>query len=279
MTRQFVIYCDESEIKGAIYSNFYGGVLIRAQDIDQVITRLEHKKRQLNLFQEIKWQKVSSPYLQKYIELMDEFFNLVKEGQVKIRVMFTHKNFQPKNLEMYHREHEYFLLYYQFIKHAFGLRYSNDGKNPVTIRIFFDNLPNTKEKRERFKDFVYGINHWPEFRKANIHIMRDQLAEVDSHNHVILQCLDVVIGAMQFRLNNKHKEKLPGSNRRGKRTVAKEKLYKHINSRIRDIYPGFNIGITTGRKGGIANLWTHSYRHWLFVPSDVSYSDEGKVHK
>ncbi len=147
--------------------------------------------------------------------------------------MFTHKNFHPQNLESYHKEHEYFILYYQFLKHGFGLRYSNEAKTPITIRIFFDKLPDTKEKREKFKGFVCGISRWPEFRKTNIHILRDQIAEVDSHNHTILQCLDIVLGAMQFRLNNKHKEKLSGFKRRGNRTIAKEKLYKFINSRIR----------------------------------------------
>jgi hypothetical protein len=273
MAHQIVIYCDESETKGARYSNFYGGALVRARDLQRVIERIEKKKQQLNLFQEVKWQKVSGPYLQKYIELMDKFFDLINEDKVKIRIMFTHKKFHPQNLEPYHREHEYFILYYQFIKHAFGLRYANDAKKPITLRVFFDNLPNTKEKRERFKDFVYGINRWPEFRKANVCILRDQLAEVDSHNHAVLQCLDVVIGAMQFRLNNKHKDKPTGSKRRGRRTIAKEKLYNHINAKIRDIYPGFNIGITTGKQNDITNLWKHSYRHWLFIPSDASYEE------
>ncbi|MFA7484566.1 MAG: hypothetical protein WCZ89_00890, partial [Phycisphaerae bacterium] len=133
--------------------------------------------------------------------------------------------------------------------------------------------PSNKEKRERFKDFVYGINRWPEFKKAKICIMRDQLAEVSSHHHVILQCLDVIIGAMQFRLNNKHKDKPHGSRRRGNRTIAKEKLYDHINEKIRSIYPHFNIGMTTGIQGDIANRWKHSYRHWVFMPSDVTPSE------
>lgn len=279
MTRQFVIYCDESETKGAIYSNFYGGALIRAEDITQVIARLEQKKQQLNLFQEVKWQKVTSPYLQKYVEFMNEFFDLIKEDKIKIRIMFTHNRFQPQNLEEYHREHEYFILYYQFIKHAFGLRYSNSENSPVTVRIFFDNLPNTREKREQFKDFVFGINRWPEFQKANIQILREQLAEVASHNHVVLQCLDIVIGAMQFRLNNKHIVKLSATKRRGKRTIAKEKLYSHINSKIRAIYPGFNIGITTGKQNDIANWWNHPYRHWLFRPTDAGSKTTDELQK
>ena len=39
-----------------------------------------------------------------------------------------------------------------------------------------------------------------------------------------MQCLDIVLGAMAFRLNDMHKEKRPDTNRRGKRTIAKEKL-------------------------------------------------------
>ncbi|MFQ6035990.1 MAG: DUF3800 domain-containing protein [Sedimentisphaerales bacterium] len=269
MTCEYIIYCDESEKSGSRYSNFYGGALVRSQGIQEVINRLERKKHELNLYREVKWQKVTKHYLDKYRSLMDEFFNLIRKDKVKLRIMFTSNVFQPESLQPYHREHEYFILYYQFIKHAFGLRYSNEGNNPINVRIYFDKLPDTIEKRELFKDFVYGINRWPEFKRAQIRILRDQLAEVVSHKHVVLQCLDIVLGAMQFRLNNKHKIKPPGAKRRGKRTIAKEKLYKHINAKIRGIYPRFNVGITTGLQGDIANRWKHSYRHWLFVPTDV----------
>jgi hypothetical protein len=47
-------------------------------------------------------------------------------------------------------------------------------------------------------------------------------------------------------------------------TLAKLRIYKHINKRIREIYPGFNIGITTGHQGDKANRWHHRYRHWNF---------------
>lgn len=73
---------------------------------------------------------------------------------------------------------------------------------------------------------------------------------------------------MAFRLNDKHKEKPPGKRRRGKRTVAKECLYKHIRARVCQLYPHFNIGETTGKGGDWANLWRHPYRHWKFVPAE-----------
>ena len=90
------------------------------------------------------------------------------------------------------------------------------------------------------------------------------IVQVESHDHDVLQCLDVVLGAMNFRLNKKNKDKPPGARVRSPKTRAKEKVYKRINERIRDIYPGFNIGITTGHNGDQANRWNHSYRHWNF---------------
>lgn len=87
---------------------------------------------------------------------------------------------------------------------------------------------------------------------------------MSSHEHVILQCLDIALDAVQFRLNDKHLEKLPDSRIRTKRTLAKEYVYKAINKSIRSIHPNFNIGITTGTGGNVENCWNHSYRHWLF---------------
>lgn len=274
MSNEYFIYCDESEKSGPRYSNFYGGALVRLRDINEVIERIVRKKNELNMFGEVKWQKVTTSYLDKYCSLMDEFFDLVMADKIKVRIMFTDNNFQSHNLEQYHRENEYFILYYQFIKHAFGLRYSNESRNPINIRIYFDKLPDTREKSESFKGFVYGINRWPEFKKAKIKILREQLAEVTSHKHVVLQCLDIVLGSIQFRLNNKHKYKIPGARKRGKRTIAKEKLYKHINHKIREVYPCFNIGITTGLHGDLSNRWKHSYRHWKFTPANAKFETD-----
>ena len=52
------------------------------------------------------------------------------------------------------------------------------------------------------------------------------------------------------------------------KTIAKDKFYKWINKNIRETYPNFNIGITTGLNGDYANLWFHKYRHWRFVPKN-----------
>jgi hypothetical protein len=144
--------------------------------------------------------------------------------------------------------------------------------------IYFDRLPDTKEKSALFKSHITSLEKWPEFRRQRILIPEDQIAEVKSHNHVLLQCVDIVLGAIQFRLNDLHKVKPKGKWRRGKRTIAKEKLYKMINRRIRKIYPNFNIGITTGTNGDQENYWKHPYRHWLFRPRSYR-EDDSKTKK
>ena len=132
--------------------------------------------------------------------------------------------------------------------------------------IFFDELPDNKLRCEEFKSKIYGIQSLNQFVRSKISIRREDIVDVDSRNHVILQCMDIILGSMAFRLNNMHLIKPKGSHMRGKKTIAKEKLYKHILNNIRQIVPHFNIGINTG--GDYQRRWIDAYRHWKFVPKD-----------
>ena len=265
---EFIIYTDESVSNDRYFSSFYGGVLVRSPDWRETVETLSSVRQRLGLTREVKWQKVTAHYVERYIDLMDTFFDLVGQDILKVRVMFRQNAHVPTGLTKEQRENEYHLLYYQFLKHAFGLQFSNPSGDPVALRIYADQLPDTAEKNSIFKAHVAGLEDSKAFRDANIRVPRDQIAEVDSNKHSILQCLDVVLGAMQFRLNDKHKAKPEGARTRGKRTLAKERLYKHLRSRIAGVLgkPNFNVGITTGLDGDWPNRWHHPYRHWLFVP-------------
>src|SRR5262249_10623097 len=151
------------------------------------------------------------------------------------------------------------------------LIYSNPNGAALRVRLLLDQLPDNKESAERFRGFVCGLSRNRKFRDSGIGIVREDIGDVKSHDHDILQCLDIVLGSIQFRLNNFHKAVPHGKKRRGKRTIAKEKLYKHINRRIRKIYPNFNIGISTGTGDSVENHWHHSYRHWLFIPRENEF--------
>lgn len=279
MALEYLIYADESSSSGSFFSNFYGGILIKSTDVDRVRDQLTAKKQELGLFGEVKWSKVTAQYLPRYIELMSTFFDFISDGTIKARIMFTHNFQRPVGLTSEHRQNRYHILYYHFIKHAFGLPYSNPGLAPrIGLRVFFDELPGTKEQNAVLKGFVAALRESAPFRRAGIWIESSNIVEVRSHEHVLLQCLDVALGAVHFRLNDKHLAKPEGARQRGKRTLAKEKLYKLLNSRIRTIYPGFNIGISTGLRGDPANLWLDSYRHWCFQPREFAL-DHSKTKK
>src|SRR5581483_1224674 len=150
------------------------------------------------------------------IALMDAFFDLVKAGQIKVRIMFTQNTVIARNLTPQHVEEKYFILYYQFLKHAFGLSVSPIIEGGVNLRIYPDQIPDNKERVEQFRGFLSGLAGSPSFRERRIQIKRENIADVDSKQHVILQCLDIVLGAINFRLNDKHKELTsPSGKRRG----------------------------------------------------------------
>jgi hypothetical protein len=266
---EYIIWCDESDKRGDLYSNFYGGALVSSIYADYVISRLNQKKIDLNLFGEVKWTKITETYKNKYMALLDDFFDIVGQGYIKIRIMFTDNTNVPIGLTDNQKENEFFLLYYQFIKHAFGLLKVKHQKN-TKLRINFDKIPDSKEKADNFKGYIFGLNY--SLNKCNIELLHDNISEVVSHNHVVLQCLDIVLGSMAFRLNKKYIAKPNNSRTRGKKTQAKDAVYKFINKKIQSLYENykFNIGISTGMRVEPYNLntatWEMPYRHWVFSP-------------
>jgi hypothetical protein len=266
--KHYIVYADESDKKGRYYSNFFGGVLLAAADRATISDDLNACKFELGLTHEVKWQNVDPTTLERYTEFVQRYFSFVATSRLKVRIMFTQNMRVPKNLAQRHRDDQYFLLYYQFIKHAFGLRYCDHGpEQSVCVSVLPDKIPDTKERVERFKDYLCRIPSSAFLRHTNVYIPRNGISDVDSKKHVILQGLDLILGSMCFRLNDKHLIKPQGQRRRGKRTIAKEMLYKVINREIRSIYPNFNIGVGTACHYGPSDRWTHPYRHWLFMPT------------
>ena len=268
--KEYIIFCDESDKKGEFYSNFYGGVLVGLSSYDVITKRLEEKKADLGFGKELKWQKVTDTYLDRYCAFMTAFFDELRDERLKVRVMFRQNTHGRRFETPEDKSLEYFKLYYQFIKHGFGLAHMEHLHPEVHLRLYFDQFPDTSERAEQFKGYLAGLEKMKHFEQARIHIREGDITEVKSHDHVLLQGLDVILGAMVFRLNNRHKAIPEGQQRRGKRTVAKEKLYKHILAEVKTVYPGFNIGISTGTENE-NSYWKDAYRHWRFVPKNHVY--------
>jgi len=85
---EYIIYCDESGSEGPKYSDFFGGCIINSRDVNVISEALNAKKKELALKGEIKWTKVTAQYLDRYIQIIDLFFDFIRDGKIKMRVMF-----------------------------------------------------------------------------------------------------------------------------------------------------------------------------------------------
>ncbi|MBR6446819.1 MAG: DUF3800 domain-containing protein [Prevotella sp.] len=275
----YYIWTDESDATGKYYANFYGGILIRSEHYEEVRRRLSAVVKKVGLEnEEIKWQKVNEYTEERYERIVDVLFALLSEDKAKIRIFFRHRQFESIGLPNELRRKEYPKLYYQFIKNDFGLIYSNPKGKSVRVRLLIDDMPLKGPDREEFLKAIYHLNELKTFQKAGIIINDGDVAEVNSKKHLPLQAMDVVLGAMCFRLNDKHKERgIDG--KRAKRNIVKEKLYKYIRTKIWELHPGFNIGVTTPITR-MSDLWERPYLHWNFVPRNFTKNEKlTKRHK
>ncbi len=197
-----------------------------------------------------------------------------------MRVMFTQNAQVAVGLSREQLDESYYRLYYQFLKHGFGLASIPIHSTPPRFRIYLDEIGDTREQITKFKGYVLGLADTKTIRHSGgIVLEASSITEVRSHDHIIMQALDTVLGSITFRLNDKHLEKLPGSRLRGKRTVAKERLQKFILTQIKRVTakPSFNIGITTGLSSHPNAPWYDPYLHWKFIPKN--FQTDKTLHK
>lgn len=63
------------------------------------------------------------------------------EGLIKLRIKFTPNSNLPKHVAPYYAENDYTLLYYQFVKGAFGLSHALLPERDVRVVLRFDEIP------------------------------------------------------------------------------------------------------------------------------------------
>lgn len=274
----FLVYLDESDKDGPYYSNFYGGIILDSDLLNEFNCRIGEVLSHTAINgEEIKWQNVNAFTIEPYMRVVDELFAILSENKAKIRIFFRHNRHKPIGLSGEDKRYEYTKLYYQFIKHAFGFTEApKDGDN--RLRLFIDEMPIPNEQRKKFLGFLYGLKDNPTFKRRNVQIVQNGIAEVDSKQHLPLQVMDLVLGSICFRLNNKHKIKNAVTGKRPKRTICKEKLYKYIRQKICILTSRqFNIGDSTGIQCN-ADKWDMPYMHWCFVPYSSEITDEYNKH-
>lgn len=266
---ELILFSDESVNKGTYFSNFYGGVLVGTSKYENISRSLHEVLIRTGLSGEIKWSKVTQLRLDGYKAIITTFFSEIYKGNLKIRIMFTQNSQVPMNITTDHHKNKYFLLYYQFIKHAFGLQDMSFQKDTINLRLYFDQFPDNRKKANEFKKHIVRLQDSTVFNASPLVIKKENIAEVKSHEHILLQCLDVVLGAMAFRLNDMHK--ISDLRNKPKRTVAKDKLYKFIRQLICVIKPNFNVGVTTSATDWYRDRTDLPYAHWKFKPKEFEF--------
>ncbi len=271
--KEYIIFCDESDRRGVYFSNFYGGVRVGSRALPLVVEVLGKRKVDLGLTSEVKWEKTDLKIVDRYERMVEAFFNEIALGRLFVRIMFTQNARVATGLTTEHHDESYFILYYQFLKHAFGLRHIPPHTPFPRLRVYLDEMGETREKVAKFRGFVGGLRNDRYIRATGLILEEHDITEVRSHDHLLMQCLDVVLGSMSFRLNNKHLLRDPVTGQRGKRTVAKERLYEFILGQIKRVTgkPFFNIGITTGLSRNPEARWADPYLHWLFQPREHKF--------
>lgn len=272
--KEYILFCDESDRRGPFFSDFFGGVRVPVSQLHTIGQVLHAKRQSLGLTSEIKWAKTDQGVVGRYEQFAQSFFNEIAAGHAFMRVMFTQNARVPVGLTQQQQSESYYLLYYQFLKHGFGLEHMPSHAAPPRFRIYLDEIGDTREQVARFKGFVRGLADNKLVRAAGGIILEDSaITEVRSHDHIVMQALDLVLGSITFRLNNKHRALLPGKKVRGKRTLAKERLYRSVLREIRRVTgkPGFNIGISTRLSQFPAGSWSDPYLHWCFKPRNHQF--------
>jgi hypothetical protein len=265
--KEFWIFADESVQDGEFFSKFFGGCIVPAHRHAEIESRLLAKKEKLGFGKELKWQRVTDQRLADYQLMIASFFDELRADRVRMRVMFQDNKNVRRRATAELRHEPYYKLYYQFIKHAFGLARMPESEEGTRLRLFLDRLPHTEEHATQFKSHLAALPLNSQLREKRLKMDPSHIAEVDSSEHVLLQCVDIILGSMAFRFNEKHTIKAENAKRRGRRTVAKEKLYKHILAEIRTLKPHFHPKISTKCEPFPEGSWSMPYRHWLFQPN------------
>ncbi len=157
--KEYIIFCDESDKDGSFFSDFYGGLIVRASQYKSISDDLNQAAQDLYITDEIKWNKVSQYNLERYKSFLQHIFRHMNKGDIKIRVMFMQKANVPLNISKEFKKNRYYKLYYQFIKHGLRLSQVPSGDtNPVNIRLYIDELAyGQKAQIEEFRNFIHRL--------------------------------------------------------------------------------------------------------------------------
>lgn len=269
----YVLYADEAYTHNDSlpHRRFYGGCLLEARLREQYDRELSDLRLRLGLQGRVKWNKVRPFNIVRVREIVNLFLDWVENGTVKLRVMWLPQQIVEAQSEHF-QEYGYYILYYFFVTYGFGLKFHDVGD--VRIEFLPDTLPDGPEKRASFRRFLMQAHTSNRFADgSDFSIIR--VSGVGEEHHMLLQCVDVIIGALGFILNDGHVV-ISGDGKNSEWTIQKENFARFIIDRLngiciaqgrepyiinRDTRVGFDSEAAVPIK---VNNWRFNYRQWLY---------------
>ncbi len=239
--------------------------------MDRLDTRLRMVRSDDGISGEIKWKSLSEANYECYIEFVDTLFESILSGEVKFRQMFLDRTFvwQPKRDQAEITDIEsQFKLYYQFLKHAFGLKYlpRAAGVDQIELLVRLDNH-SSQPNKEKLVDFCATLP-----RILERHDVRVSVSFLNSKKAPRIQVWDLLIGAAGSHGNRMHLKRSDGQRGMTKKQKLRDNFCKHVYQSLKNIdaqtrgSKAFNWFETTGLGTNFANFYEPNLRIRKFIP-------------
>lgn len=260
------------------YWCFFGGLFGLESCLDRLETSLRKVARTANYNLEVKWSNLSERDYDTYLLLVDTFFNHLSTDEIRYRQVFLDRSYvyvpKPGSSPLSDLDVQ-FRIYYQFLRHCFGLSFlpqASNGPDRIILRLDTHSSQKHKAKLVEFVQRFPGLMNRSDLEFfVKFHC---------SKQFYRIQICDVIVGAAGSYGNRMHDRRQPG--KRGQTPIQKCRfqLAKHIYNRLRDLSRidrgslTFNWFETTGKDGELENIFRHKIRIWKFKPSNY-HIDKG----
>lgn len=184
--KTFNIYCDESCHIEHDHKDYMllGCVSSAYNQVKGHSERIKDIKKKHNYYGEIKWSKVSNSQLKFYKELLDYFFST----DLCFRALVIKKDQIDNDSHGQNYDEFYYKMYYQLLNHQISSQYAYN----VYLDIKDDLSARKVRKLEEVLNTKYGV-----FR---------HIQNIRSHESILLQLADFIMGAISYKLNNADKK-------------------------------------------------------------------------
>jgi len=186
MSKTFNIYCDEScHLENDHKSHMLLGCISSAYNqVKRHTDRVKELKKKHNFYGEIKWSNVSNSQLQFYKELIDYFF----DTDLMFRAVIVDKAKINNAAHGQDFDDFYYKMYYYLLSHNKNSQY--------TYNVYLD----IKDTLSAFK-----VNKLKEILNTKYGVFRN-VQNIRSHESVMMQLADLIMGALSYNLNNEDKK-------------------------------------------------------------------------